>query len=167
MTDLAKLDALIERLEKAEEPALELNAEIALAVDGWRAWKSKHGHWVFEGPHGAKYEVEGRHPSVKFDPETGERLPEEIVPVNSFAWLADLPDYTGSLDAAVALFGKLCPGWVWHKRSHYLASVFNPSFGDGSWNTEYESSCDIFSISLVAATLKAYRAKFQGKSEAT
>lgn len=56
-----------------------LHARVAEAL-GWRAWQSKHGHWIVTHGEGADEPGEtceaGFHMRRdKFDPQTGERLP--------------------------------------------------------------------------------------------
>lgn len=64
------LPTLLDRVRKADGPDRELDAALALAIGGWKMWKSKHGYWE----------------------------------------LANLPELTACIDAALALVEQVLPG---------------------------------------------------------
>jgi hypothetical protein len=63
--------------------------------------------------------------------------------------LSMVPRYTASLDAAVALVGRVLPGWQW-RVSAYQGEVFqrDPEFGQDAFHATP-------AIALLIATLKA------------
>ena len=109
---------LITRLEQATEGSMDFNEDIALASGLWRAWVSKYRRWNFDGPDGAHFSWP--EPLPKYSSETGEEIEIPDHPWNGWGWDAGLPDFSGSLDAALTLV----PGrWQWLWRVEALSSV--------------------------------------------
>jgi hypothetical protein len=102
MTETRDLPSLIARLEASSGASGAMNAEIGLALGYYSAWKSKRNYWNVEGPNG-RVTVPGREPDAVFDSATGERLEPEVMPLLDICYALDLPDWTGSIDAAIAL----------------------------------------------------------------
>lgn len=90
------LKALLERVEKAEGPDRELDAAIynALYTDNYRP----HAFHSFE----QKFHAVHRY-------HDGWLVGKD----NSDEWAENLPKFTASIDAAVALVEKMLPGWAW------------------------------------------------------
>ena len=115
---------LIEKLEAASEPSRELDAEVAVALEGWewhgggepREFQRFAGHWKKPGEEGYGT-LEGQLCKCA---ESGNSEP---------------PPYTSSLDAAVALVERVLPplyggtlpayGWKWgvYKTLYWTAWV--------------------------------------------
>ncbi len=99
---------LITRLEAATEASMDLNEDIALASGLWRAWVSKYRRWNFNGPDGAHFSWP--EPIPRHSSETGEEIIIPKHPWHGWGWDADLPDFSGSLDAALTLVPDR---WEW------------------------------------------------------
>ena len=65
-----------------------------------------------------------------------------------------VPALTGSFDAAIALYKRRLPGWVWLKRAPGVFSVYQPS-RDGPWARQFEGKSGSDNRALLAAILKA------------
>lgn len=91
MTDTAKLEDLVGRVEAATGPDRELDGAIALAVGGW------HRDWLDEGrnPH---------HMPDWYWWHTDDH-PHQATDAH--------PRYTSSIDAALALAERVLPGYRW------------------------------------------------------
>jgi hypothetical protein len=66
----------------------------------------------------------------------------------------DAPEYTTSLDAALALAERVLPGWDWHARSHYGDKFFAqvwPAFQ----SRQHEAYAATPALALCIAILKA------------
>lgn len=137
MTDRATLLALAERVEKAEGPDRDLDAEIDLYLSlpeitrrGGVALVSDGGihEWYGLGP-----------PAPQRNPATG-------------AWRAPRMEYTASIDAAVTLVPE---GWGWQiRRSHtgHRAVCYLWS-GSGVWSPTVVATAP--ALALTAAALRA------------
>ena len=112
MVDAAKLKDLITRVEAATEGSSHLNEAIAEALLGVKVWKSKHGYWNVSFPSDWPYgraeniTMPGRRPDEVYDASTGEKLPKEAIPTG-WSMDVDLPEFTASIDAALALVERV------------------------------------------------------------
>ena len=135
---MTEVRALIERLEKLTEPDREMDCLIAVECGGFILEYEK-----WRGARYVRIEADGTH---NHPGQAGDML---------------VPRFTASIDAAVALVGRVLPGWKWgvhfHNKNPSLrrgyvveASPFRPMplFGD--------SPCP--AIALVLATLRAIEA---------
>lgn len=112
---------LIEKLEAAEGPSRELDAEVAVALAGWewhgggepREFQRFAGHWKKPGEEGYGT-LEGQLCKCA---ESGNSEP---------------PPYTSSLDAAVALVERLLPG-AWRETSGPRAYLNIPKAVPNYW----------------------------------
>jgi hypothetical protein len=101
MTDLP---SLADRVEQAEGPSRELDAEIAIHTFGWKIWRSKHGYWNFDGPVDEHVSTFDDPHQLRFDPDTGEKNPHfDTPPIAYLADKASLPEWTSSIGAALTL----------------------------------------------------------------
>lgn len=128
---LTELQSLLARVEAATEPDRDIDADLTVALLGGKA------EWLT-----AQY--------------TGDLVAAHVVPsANHRGGLAKQPVYalTASLDAALALVGRVLPGWAWsvgNKASGgqaYLMSGPGAVLCGGEANTP--------ALSLLAALLKA------------
>lgn len=150
MTDLSEL---IERVESGDEPDYFLHEEIALAVGGYSVFQSKHGYWRFRSPDGQETTADGRYGD--YDPQTGEKLPEEIAP-SGWGDVLHVPEYTSSLDAVLSLIEAKLPGWYWGAEKmepqSFEANVFDGRRAADRLHSAYSSSP---ARALLAAALRA------------
>ena len=72
----------------------ELDALVAEKVMGWTAWRSKHGYFNITDGDGNSHTCDPA--TSKYDPETGERLPEP----KWWDYSTELPDYSTDIAAA-------------------------------------------------------------------
>jgi hypothetical protein len=95
-------DELIAALEKAEEGDRTLDESIAIAIDLWRPWLSKHRYWIFNGSDDKRFHWPSD-PIPDFDSETGKKIELTETPWHGWGWEADVPPFTASIDAALML----------------------------------------------------------------
>jgi hypothetical protein len=129
MTDKAKLESLLTALRAAKKGSRELDAEIAL-VAGWkRKWHEDTGETMWLAPGGGEF------------------------------WVAErwLPDFTSSLDAAVAFHKRMLPGWEY--ASYYTDGKYGADVGPSGTFTSYIEYCATECLSIVAAVIAGMIAK--------
>jgi hypothetical protein len=113
-----RLKDLLARIEATTEGSYDLNEAIAEALLGVKVWKSKHGYWNVSFPSDWPYgrteniTMPGRRPDEVYDAATGQKLPAETVPTG-WSMDVDLPEFTASMDAALALVERVSPGIAW------------------------------------------------------
>jgi hypothetical protein len=151
------LSDLIARVEKAEGPDRELDALV------WSEFLPRHGEGIdgFDLPDGAHYEYEA----------------DDRGAVSMYVRLADgncrvrarrpAEPFTASIDAAVALAGRVLPGWLFGIETFPNDEVFTPS-GAQAFVAEDRSRLDAGyghgeaktpAIALVLAILRAVQAQ--------
>jgi hypothetical protein len=150
-------EAILERIENAKEPDRVLDAEIAMALEGWSLWKSKHGYWNLERHREHVRTLEGRPPDVVYDSTTGAKLPAELPPMH-WADDVDLPTYTESIDAALGLVERVFPDG--------LVLLTNDHNGHPSWQATLRPNAPVDlhrgfaptpALALIAALLYALK----------
>lgn len=148
MTDLT---SLIERLEKAEWPDGQLDAEILEATGGC-AHRETEYYCVEDGN-----SVDSGFTCKRCHKDTyGQRV----------------EPYTSSIDAAVALAERVLPGWGWsvESKTHHIMACLNPELGEPvgkhpHWAAISNLSSRTFedaatpAIALLLAILRALRSK--------
>ena len=104
------MTALATRIE-TEEPSRALLMQIAVEVKGWNLWRSKHGYWNFDGPHGERVNTFTNGPyQFRFDPDTGDENPHYDEPPYDYLWgNTNLDDWLADLTAAAGLMPE---GWT-------------------------------------------------------
>lgn len=125
----AKLDELIEKLEKAEGPNYRLEIDI----------------FKLFNPEYAEY-VEGRGGLVHVNDGEDQRVLSNV----------RAPNYTASLDAAVALAERVLPGWRWAVTSRGTAWCNTADLPTPSIHLRADAATP--ALALCLATLKAVRA---------
>lgn len=161
---MANLSTLIERVEALTGPDREVDCAIAVSLGFYDLWKSKHGYWNVEGIDGERFTVPGRPSDMAFDPATGQKLSPEQPP---FDWAdeAGLPEWTASIDAAVALVERVLPGWTLYASITDGTAddlyLLGPNFRDGQ--PEQNSSPPVggkpVALALTLAALRALHAQ--------
>lgn len=152
MVDLAELER---RLEAATGPDRELDESIAMALGLAEAFFSKHRYWCvsYQGEHW----ISGTYPN--FHPDTGKK---NVVPAepHGWGWDVSLPEYTASLDAALALVEEKLPGWEWR----VMWNGCQGNLAELTDNETAESSMENFSglgatpaLGLLLALIRALR----------
>lgn len=93
---------LAERVEALDGPDRTVDCLIALATQGYSLFHSKHNYWTISKGRETVIWEWARHEDWSYDPHTGKRLGEPEEPLD-WAWEANLPQWTESLDAAMSL----------------------------------------------------------------
>jgi len=131
-----ELSALRERVEKADGPDREIDAMIAVTLDGFQRRYDevyRKGEWEFT---------------------TNDDL------VTDQNWIQHLPRYTGSMDAAARLIQQKLPGWEWqllHEWNDVGAAMINRAhINDAASGGVYVSGYGPTpALALIAALLNA------------
>lgn len=113
------MTSLITRL-RTEGPSRELDAEIRLALGGWRLWRSKYGYWYADPDEGPSKTSCVDPFGPKFDHDTGKKNPDyDRRPLEWFAFETSTPEYTSNLQDAVGLV----PEGMWWSVEHKINSA--------------------------------------------
>lgn len=150
------LSDLIARVEGAGGPDRALDAEIVVQFDIRPDWLKDSPGILWVGPDGdVLYSYNNKksrgNPSAWY--------------LTDFYPGKQIPFYTASLDAAVALAERVLPGWSWEVRKSGFgtpaqANLWNPRKSpapDNNYRVDHESGCA--PLALVTATLKAVQAQ--------
>lgn len=161
MVDAAKLKDLIERVEAAMEGSSYLNEAIAEALLGVTVWKSKHGYWNVSFPSDWPYgrtdniTMPGRRADEVYDAATGEKLPKEAIPTG-WSMDVDLPEFTESIDAALALVERVSPGAEYEISTIYhVAHVSLPLNGGEDQCANVRRADMNVPLAIIAALLRS------------
>lgn len=143
--DITRLRSLLERCEKASGPDRELDADLAVAM----------GHFDYRLRYGLEdcRIVRGRIIDAN-QVEVG------VVGKGGLLFIDDLPKFTASLDAAVALIEKALPGWDWRGQSMGSDGCFAEVWWHG-WrdDTVIHAEAKSPTLALLSALLKALIAR--------
>lgn len=144
------IHAVIAALEKAVAPQRDLDGDIALASGLWKCWLSKHRYWNFEGPQ-RRFSWPERGIG-QYDEDTGKKIVLTDEPWPDWIWSADVPEYTASLDAALALLWNA--GDVEIKSARHRKGWIANVWGAGSLGIA-RADAPTAALALCIAALKA------------
>lgn len=99
---MVDMEALAQRVEALDGPDRTVDCLIALATQGYSLFHSKHNYWTISKGRETVIWEWARHEDWDYDPHTGKRLSEPEEPLD-WAWEANLPEWTRSLDDAMTL----------------------------------------------------------------
>lgn len=144
-------------LEKASGGSRALDAAVAIAVGYIKEYSEQNGGYGclrgYEGPSGqVPY-------SAPWWPERKPFPPEDLGDVASGN---RVPNWTASLDAAIALVERVLPGWEWLRKSPGTMTVYDPDIPEKTWAVHYDARGATPPLALLTAMFRALVAKMEG-----
>lgn len=141
--DITRLRSLLERCEKAEGPSMEMDGRLAVLFGVVSEKRRPGGYYAFF--------AEPRRPGDSSF--LGGYWDEEGRAYKSLGQCITCPQYTASLDAAVALIEKALPGWVYTADSSLNeVQLFSPAWPDGPSSDGHGAT---MTLAYLSALLKA------------